>query len=459
MKQKRLENLELFPAEEELRIEKEERSLYMPLAARMRPANLEEFLGQEEIVGPGKLVRRAIEEDRVPSMIFWGPPGSGKTTLARIIANSTKAHFSSVSAVSAGVSDLRRIIEEAKERRRATGRKTILFIDEIHRFNKAQQDAVLPYVEDGEITLIGATTENPSFEVISALISRCRVCKLESLKEEEIRQIVLRALADNKRGIGSLKVEITDEALEYLVGMSNGDARVALNALEMAVLKAGEEGEVRGIVTLESVQDALQKRSTLYDKKGDYHYDLISALHKSLRNSDVQAALYWMARMLEGGEDPLYIVRRLVRFASEDIGLADPQALIQALAAKEAVHFVGMPEADSMIAQAVIYLATAPKSNSVYEALQRVKKDVQEERQEPVPLHLRNPVTALMKGFGYGRGYKYAHDFPEHHAKMQCLPANLKDRVYYRPGKFGFESEIARRLAWWKSLEEKKKEP
>lgn len=421
-----------------------------PLAARMRPRGFAEFVGQEHLVGEGRVLRKSIESDQLISIIFWGPPGSGKTTLAWIIANTTKSHFSPVSAVSAGVADLRRIIEEAKERRGMYQQRTILFIDEIHRFNKAQQDSILPFVEDGTVTLIGATTENPSFEVISPLLSRCRVFTLNTLTNEEVRLIVERALSDRERGLGNMKVKLDREALNHLVVMANGDARVALNALELATFAtaSGKDG-VRHIA-LDAIEEALQHRALLYDKTGEQHYNLISALHKSLRGSDPDAALYWLARMVEAGEDPLYISRRLVRFASEDIGMADPQALVVAMAAQQAVHFIGMPEGNLALAEAAVYLATAPKSNSLYQAYSKAQQDVEKSGAEPVPRHLRNPVTRLMREQGYGKGYKYDHDYPGHFARQQHLPEALQGRVYYKPGDQGFEKEIEKRLrAWW----------
>ncbi len=422
-----------------------------PLAARMRPQSFADFVGQEHLGGEGRLLRKSIDADELPSIIFWGPPGSGKTTLAQIIANSTKSHFSPISAVSAGVADLRRIVEEAKERRALYQRRTILFIDEIHRFNKSQQDAILPYVENGTVTLIGATTENPSFEVISPLLSRCRVFTLNPLTDQEVRLIVQRALEDEESGLGKLKVEIEDKALEHLLVMSNGDARIALNALELAVLGTQPDAEGKRKIPLSTVEEALQHRALLYDKSGEEHYNLISALHKSLRGSDPDAALYWLGRMLEAGEDPLYIARRLVRFASEDVGLADPQALVIAIAAQQAVHFVGMPEGNLALAQAAVYLATAPKSNSLYQAYSQVQEDVQKTRNEPVPLHLRNPVTSLMREVGYGKGYKYAHNYPGHFVEQQNLPSTLQGKCYYSPSDQGYESQIQARLeSWWK---------
>jgi putative ATPase len=421
-----------------------------PLAARMRPQTFAEFVGQEHLVANGRVLRKCIEADQLPSMVFWGPPGSGKTTLAHIIANVTRAQFSPLSAVSAGVVDLRRVIGEAKNRLKSSGQRTILFIDEIHRFNKAQQDAVLPFVENGIVTFIGATTENPSFEVIAPLLSRCRVFRLNLLSDNEIRLIVERAIKDLERGLGKFQIAISEEALSHLVTVSNGDARVALNALEMAAFATAPDSDGSRSIGLSAIEEALQHRALLYDKSGDQHYDLISALHKSLRGSDPDAALYWLGRMLEAGEDPLYIARRLVRFASEDVGIADPQALVIAVAAQQAVHFVGLPEGNLALAQAVVYLAAAPKSNSLYQAYSRVQKDIQHGRNEPVPLHLRNPVTGLMRQMGYGRGYKYAHDHPDHFIKQQNLPPSLQGKRYYVPTEQGYEKEIADRLKkWW----------
>ena len=422
----------------------------MPLAARMRPQTFAEFVGQEHLVAEGRVLRKCIEADQLPSMVFWGPPGSGKTTLAHIIANVTRAHFSLLSAVSAGVADLRRVIEEAKKRLKASGQRTILFVDEIHRFNKAQQDAVLPFAENGTVTFIGATTENPSFEVIAPLLSRCRVFRLNLLSDEDVRLIAERAIKDVDRGLGKSQITIAEEALRHLVTISNGDARVALNALEMAAFATLPDSDGSRPIDLSAIEEALQHRALLYDKSGDQHYDLISALHKSLRGSDPDASLYWLGRMLEAGEDPLYIVRRLVRFASEDVGVADPQALVIAIAAQQAVHFVGLPEGNLALAEVVVYLATAPKSNSLYQAYSRVQKDIQQGRNEPVPLHLRNPVTDLMRQMGHGQGYKYAHDYPDHFVKQQNLPASLQGKRYYVPTEQGYEKEVADRLKkWW----------
>lgn len=417
-----------------------------PLAARLRPRTLDEFVGQEHLVSKGKILRKAIEADQVPSMVLWGPPGSGKTTLAGVIANLSKAHFSPISAVVAGVAELRKLIAEAKERRQLHGQKTILFIDEIHRFNKAQQDAVLPYVEDGTVTLIGATTENPSFEVISPLLSRCRVFTLNALTDEQTGIIIDRALKDEDRGLGKANVLLETEARKQLINMSNGDARIALNALELAASATLPDQEGKRTVNLAAIEDAMQRRSLLYDRAGDQHYDIISALHKSIRDSDPDASLYWLARMLEAGEDPLYIARRLERVASEDVGMADPRALLVTVAAQQAVHFIGLPEGNLALAQAVVYLALAPKSNSLYLAYSKAQEDVHKTRNEPVPLHLRNPVTSLMKGLGYGKDYKYAHNFPDHIVKQQHLPASLADRRYYFPTDQGEEKKAAARL-------------
>ncbi|OGO24617.1 MAG: AAA family ATPase [Chloroflexi bacterium RBG_16_51_9] len=430
-----------------------------PLATRMRPSTLNEFVGQKHLVGEGRVLRKAIEGGRLPSIILWGPPGSGKTTLANVIANSTNSVFSPVSAVSAGVADLRRIIEEAKSRRKMANRRTILFIDEIHRFNKTQQDAILPFVEDGTVTLIGATTENPSFEVTSALLSRCQVLNLNPLNEAEIRIIILRALKDSLKGIGILKVELPPDAVEHLVNMSKGDARIALNALELAALSTPPDDKGKRNVQLATIEDAIQHPALRYDKAGDQHYDLISALHKSLRGSDPDASLYWLARMIEAGEDPLFIARRMIRFASEDVGMADPQALVVAMAAQQAFHFMGLPEGNLALAQAAVYLATAPKSNALYEAYGRVQEDIKRGVADIVPMHLRNAPTPLMKQSGYGKDYKYAHDYPEHFVEQQNLPDTLKNRVYYNPGEQGFEKTVLARLRKWFPSKRKEAEP
>ncbi|MEE9284946.1 MAG: replication-associated recombination protein A [Dehalococcoidia bacterium] len=420
-----------------------------PLAARMRPASLDGFVGQEHLIGPGRVLRKSIEADNVPSMVLWGPPGSGKTTLARIIAGLTQASFAQISAVSSGVADLRRIVQEAQERDRAMGGRTILFIDEIHRFNKAQQDAILPFVEDGTVTFIGATTENPSFEIISPLLSRARVFRLNPLDRDQVRRIVHRAVEDRERGLGDMNVKLADDAEPFLLEIANGDARVALNALELAAAATRPDDGGRRVVTLATLEDAVQGRSLRYDKAGDEHYDTISAFIKSLRGSDPDAAVYWLARMLEAGEDPLFVARRLVILAAEDMGLADPHALRVAVAAQQAVHFIGMPEGFLPLAEATLYLATAPKSNSALEAYRRAKQDVEQSGNEPVPLHLRNAVTGLMREMGYGKDYKYAHRFSEHQVEQQHLPERLKGRRYYEPGDQGFEAEIAERLRRW----------
>jgi putative ATPase len=422
----------------------------------MRPRTLDEFVGQTHIIGEGKLLRRAIANDQLFSLILWGPPGSGKTTLAQIIANSTNAHFEPLSAVSAGVNDLRRVVQEAKDRLGMFQQRTVVFIDEIHRFNKSQQDAILPYVEDGTIILIGATTENPSFEVNAALLSRARVFTLAALTDEEIGILIDRALSDRERGLGDMKIMLASDARKYLINMSNGDARTALNALEAAARsKPPAIGETR-LITVDDIRDALQSRAVRYDKRGELHYDAISALHKSVRDSDPDGALYWLGRMLDGGEDPLYIARRLVRIAVEDVGLADPQALPQAIAAQQAIHFLGQPEGELALAQAVVYLCLAPKSNALYRAYSAVQRDVAETRNEPVPLHLRNAPTELMKRLGYGRGYEYAHDLPEGRSDQEHLPPNLVGRIYYEPTNRGFEAVARERLAW---REERRSQP
>jgi putative ATPase len=421
-----------------------------PLAARMRPRSFGDFVGQEHVVGPGTVLRRSIEADRLPSIILWGPPGSGKTTLASLIATVTQSHFVQVSAVASGVAELRRIVAEARERLGMQGQRTILFIDEIHRFNKAQQDVILPYVEDGTVVLIGATTENPSFEVVSPLLSRSRVFALKALTDAQVEEIVRRAASDEERGLGRLKPELDPDAMRTLVTLSNGDARIALNALELATsaTSPGDDGVRR--ITQATIEDAMQQRAILYDRAGDQHYDTISAFIKSVRGSDPDAAIYWLARMIEAGEDPLFIARRLVILAAEDIGMADPQALPVAVAAQQAVHFIGMPEGRIPLAEAAVYLATAPKSNTAYAAISKAIEDVQKTRNDPVPLHLRNAVTRLMKDVGYGKGYKYAHDYEGHFAAMQNLPDSLKGRRYYTPSEQGYEKEVAERMKqWW----------
>ena len=429
-----------------------ERRAPQPLAARLRPRTLEEYVGQTHLLGPGKVLRRLIESDQVSSMIFWGPPGVGKTTLARIIANQTKAAFIDFSAVTSGIKEIRAVMQQAEDNRRF-GEKTILFVDEIHRFNKAQQDAFLPFVEKGSIILIGATTENPSFEINGALLSRCKVFVLQALKPEEIAELLRRALRD-KRGFGDQVVHIGDDLLEAIANFANGDARTALSTLEMVVLngEAGSDGSTT--VTAETVEQCTSKKSLLYDKKGEEHYNLISALHKSMRNSDPDAAVYWLARMLEAGEDPLYVARRVIRFASEDIGLADPRALDQAVAAYQACHFLGMPECTVHLTQAVVYMSLAPKSNALYKAYEHAKTDALQQLAEPVPLVIRNAPTRLMKELDYGKGYQYAHDAADKLTTLQCLPDSLAGRSYYEPTEEGLEAKYKARLETIKAWKE-----
>ncbi len=427
-----------------------------PLADRMRPRTLDEIVGQEHLLGPGRVLRAAIERSELHSMILWGPPGSGKTTLASLMAQTTGASFVAFSAVLSGVKEIRAVIAEAEAGQRRHGRPTILFVDEIHRFNRAQQDAFLPHVEKGTIILVGATTENPSFEVNSALLSRCRVYVLHALDEATLVEILRRAIADPERGLGRRRPLVEDAALARIAALANGDARSALNILELAVTLAGAEGE-RPRVTDTAVREAAQRKSLLYDKAGEEHYNLISALHKSLRDSDPDASLYWMTRMLESGEDPLYVARRLVRFASEDVGNADPEALTLTLAAKEAYDFLGSPEGELALAQATLYLALAPKSNAVYLAYNEAKADVADRPAEPVPLHIRNAPTRLMKDLGYGAGYAYAHDAPDARVDQEHLPEALRARRYYRPTDRGREAEVARRLAEWRQWRAERK--
>ena len=429
----------------------------LPLAARLRPRDLDEFAGQQHLLGEGKVLRRLIEGDRIGSMIFWGPPGVGKTTLARIIANRTKAAFVDFSAVTSGIKEIKQVMEQAEKSRRF-GEKTILFVDEIHRFNRAQQDAFLPFVEKGSIILIGATTENPSFEVNGALLSRCKVFVLQPLKTEEIAGLLRRALTD-ERGFGKLKVEMPDETVDLIAEFANGDARSALSTLEMAVLNGETEGEtVR--VNRETVEQCTSKKSLLYDKSGEEHYNLISALHKSMRNSDPDAAVYWLARMLEAGEDPLYVARRVTRFASEDVGLADPRALELCVAAFQACHLIGMPECSAHLTQAVVYLSLAPKSNALYTAYESAKREALTTLAEPVPLVIRNAPTRLMKELDYGKGYRYAHDFEDKLTDMDCLPESMAGKTFYHPTEEGTEARFKARLEdikAWKAEQKRKK--
>jgi putative ATPase len=425
-----------------------------PLADRMRPETLEEYVGQLHILGPGKTLRRQIERDELGSMILWGPPGSGKTTLATIVARKTRSDFVRFSAVLSGIKEIKEVMAAA-EKSRHYGRRTVLFIDEIHRFNKAQQDAFLPYVERGDIVLIGATTENPSFEVNAALLSRAKVYMLSALSTDEVQTLLRRALTDEKRGLGSQHIEISDDLLRQIAVFSNGDARAAHNTLETAVAAASRDAEGRATLTETLIEDAIQRKVLLYDKSGEEHYNLISALHKSVRNSDPSAALYWLGRMLEAGEDPLYIARRVMRMASEDIGMADPTALSLTVAAMQTVHFLGMPEGNLALAEAVVYLSLAPKSNALYVGYGEVARDAQQTLAEPVPMHLRSAVTGLMANLGYGKGYQYAHNADEKLTDMQCLPENLKDREYFRPTDQGFEKRLKERM---QAIEEWKKQ-
>jgi len=433
---------------EHLRKEREKEQA--PLAARMRPRTLEEFIGQEHLLGPGHLLERALRTDQIPSMVLWGPPGVGKTTIAQLIAHMTKAHFIGVSAVTSGVADLRQAVDKAKDLWGTNNQRTILFVDEVHRFNKAQQDVILPHVENGTVIFIGATTENPSFEVIAPLLSRSRVLTLRSLTDEHLNILINRALVDKERGLGTEHLELTDHAKELLLTVAAGDARVALNALEVAVALTvpGKDG-IRQVSETD-MAEVLQHRSPLYDKAGDSHYDTISAFIKSVRASNPDAAVYWLARMLEAGEDLLFIARRIVILAVEDVGMADPHALPVAVAAQQATHFLGLPEGAIPLAEATVYLATAPKSNAAYTALNQALKEVRTGRQYPVPLHLRNAVTPLMRKQGYGEGYEYAHDHPGHFAGQQNLPEELQGKRFYKPGSEGYEQEVAKRIeAWW----------
>ncbi len=434
----------------------------MPLAERMRPRNISEFVGQNQVVGAGSLIQHAIEEDRIFSMIFWGPPGCGKTTLARIIAGETKSHFVHFSAVLSGIKEIRAVIEEARNQQKISRKRTILFVDEIHRFNKAQQDAFLHHVESGLITLIGATTENPSFEVIAPLLSRCRVITLDRLTEEDISAIIDMALSDEQRGLGGLNIELAADARDYIVRIADGDARVALNSLEVAgslviSRQTPDSPTTAGDITLKDLEIAIQKKALVYDKGGEEHYNLISALHKSLRGSDPDAALYWLARMLAGGEDPFYIARRMVRFASEDIGNADPNALSITMKAMEAFKFLGHPEGELALAQAVVYLATAPKSNSIYSAFGKARAVIKKTGSLPVPFHIRNAPTKLMKDLGYGKNYKYAHKYENAIVPQEYLPDELKGQLFYIPTNRGFEKIIKDRLDKWRRLIRKSK--
>ena len=421
-----------------------------PLAARMRPSTFDEYVGQQHIIGPETVLRRSIESDQLPSIILWGPPGTGKTTLANLISTATKSRFERVSGVTSGVADLRRIAGEARERLGMHGQRTVLFVDEIHRFNKAQQDVILPFVEDGTLVLIGATTENPSFEVVSPLLSRARVFALQSLTDEDIGQIIIQAVAEPQRGLAHMQPLLEDDAMALLVNLANGDARTALNALELSTAATNPDEQGNRKITVAVIQDAMQQRSLRYDKDGDLHFDTISAFIKTVRGSDPDAAVYYLARMLTAGEDPMFIARRLVILAAEDVGMADPRALSVAIAAQQAYHLIGLPEGRIPLAEATVYLATAPKSNASYMALNRAMEDVQQTRNDPVPMHLRNAPTGLMKDMGYGEGYKYSHDYEDNFAPMQNLPDRLKGSRYYCPGDQGYEPEVAERLKrWW----------
>ncbi|MCS7000132.1 MAG: replication-associated recombination protein A [Bacteroidota bacterium] len=424
---------------------------YRPLAARIRPQTLDDFVGQEHVLGPGTPLRRAIEQDTVPSLILWGPPGSGKTTLAWIIAQTTRSHFVPLSAVSSGVAQLRSIVEEAIARRQRTRQRTIVFVDEIHRWNKSQQDAVLPYVEDGTIVLIGATTENPSFEVNAALLSRSQVVVLRALERVHLQRILDRALC-HQEGLATFNVVLTDEACAYLLTFANGDARRMLNTLELAAHTTLPNAEGKRVLDRAAIEHATQKRWLHYDRAGEEHYTIISALHKSIRDSDPDGSLYWLGRMLEAGEDPLYIARRLIRIATEDIGLADPHALPLCVAAQQAVHFVGMPEGNLALAEAVVYLALAPKSNALYTAYTAVQQDIEQTMNQPVPLHLRNAPTPLTKQLGYGTGYQYAHDYENALVEQEHLPPPLQGRRYWCPSDRGFEAELRKRMEEWEKL-------
>ncbi len=429
----------------------------IPLAERMRPQQIEEFVGQEHLMGEGKLLKRLMSEKYMPSLLLWGPPGTGKTTLARILARSSGADFIFFSAVLSGVKEIRRIVSQAEKIRDETGSATILFVDEIHRFNKSQQDAFLPHVENGLLTLIGATTENPSFQVIAPLLSRCRVLVLNRLSADNLREIVKKSLSDSKRGLGKLNIEIDADAVEHMIKMADGDARTVLNSLEIAASLADSDQNGKKIITLATIEEAIQRKSLLYDADGEEHYNLISALHKSLRDSDPDGALYWLARMLKSGEEPLYIARRLIRFASEDIGNADPQALAVTLNARDSYHLLGSPEGELGLVQAVLYLATAPKSNAAYMAYKQVMKDIEQTGSLPVPKHLRNAPTKLMKELDYGKNYQYAHDNRYALVDQQHLPPELEGKTYYRPTNRGHEALIKDRLTKWRKILAKEK--
>ncbi len=434
------------------------KSDFTPLADRMRPRSLEEFVGQQHILSEDAPLRKLIMRSELASIIFWGPPGSGKTTLAFLIAKYSSAEFVPLSAVTSGIKDVKRVIEKAFYNKQNLDKQTILFVDEIHRFNKAQQDAFLPSIENGTITLIGATTENPSFEVISPLLSRCKVFTLYLLTPDEIKEIINMAISDKERGLGKIKFEFTEDSLIRLCEMANGDARIALNTLEFIYNYKGGKEVKKLTINKKDVEEAYQKRSLMYDKAGEEHYNLISAFHKSLRSSDPDSALYWMIRMLQAGEDPLYIARRMIRFATEDIGNADPNALVIANAAKESYHFLGTPEGELALAQAAIYLATAPKSNAIYRAYLNVSSEIKQSGYQPVPMHIRNAPTNLMKELGYGENYKYDHEFEMHYSGQECLPEKLIGKKFYQPSNYGFEKEIKKRIDWWEKLKEKVKQ-
>lgn len=452
-----MDQLSLFELGQSFSEPEDEFDMKTPLASRLRPKTLEEYVGQEHLIGEGKILRQMIDKDQIPSMIFWGPPGVGKTTLARIIAKTTKAEFENFSAVTSGMKEIKDLMREAEEKRRY-GKKVIVFVDEIHRFNKAQQDAFLPYVEKGSIILIGATTENPSFEVNSALLSRCKVFVLSALQKQDLVKMLHRAVSD-KRGFGNYQIHMEESLFELIAAYADGDARTALNTLEMSILNGELRADGSFWITKEVIEQCIGKKALLYDKDGEEHYNMISALHKSMRNSDPDAAVYWLFRMLEAGENPLYVARRLIRFASEDIGMADSNALQVAVSTYQACHFNGMPECDVNLAHCVIYLATAPKSNAAYRAVLKVREEAKRTLSEPVPLHLRNAVTDLMSELHYGDGYEYAHDTEEKVTKMKCLPEELEGRVFYEPTTQGKEQEISERLAKIKNYKSSSQSP